>query len=76
MVDVNIKGVLYSIAAALPIFQKEKQGQFINVASVAGLNVLAPGGTVYSSTKFGARAISEELRMETRKDNPLTLISP
>lgn len=77
MIDVNIKGVLYGIAAALPIFQKAKQGQFINVASVAGLKVLAPGGTVYSITKFAVRAISEGLRMETRKDNiRVTLISP
>lgn len=77
MIDINVKGVLYGIAAALPIFQAAKHGQFINVASVAGLKVFAPGGTVYSATKFAVRAISEGLRMETRKDNiRVTLISP
>ena len=54
MIDINIKGVLYGIAAALPLFQKQQGGHFINVASVAGLKVFSPGGTVYSGTKFAA----------------------
>lgn len=64
MIDVNIKGVLYGIAAALPVFEKQKSGQFVNISSVAGLKVFAPGGTVYSGTKFAVRAISEGLRQE------------
>ena len=47
MIDINIKGVLYGIAAALPVFTKAKSGHFINVSSVAGIKVFAPGGSVY-----------------------------
>ena len=52
MIDVNIKGVLYGIAAALPIFEKQQSGHFINLSSVAGLKVFSPGGTVYSATNI------------------------
>lgn len=62
MIDVNIKGTLYGIAAALPRFLKQQSGHFINLSSVAGIKVFAPGGTVYSGTKFAVRAISEGLR--------------
>lgn len=75
MINVNVKGVLYGIAAALPEFQKQKSGHFINLASVAGLRV-SPGGTVYSATKFAVRAISEGLRMEVGKDIRTTTLSP
>ncbi|NRS90125.1 hypothetical protein HNQ02_003062 [Flavobacterium sp. 7E] len=75
MIDVNIKGVLYGIAAALPEFQKQKSGHFINLASVAGLNV-SPGGAVYSGTKFAVRAISEGLRQEVGKDIRTTILTP
>jgi NADP-dependent 3-hydroxy acid dehydrogenase YdfG len=76
-IDINIKGVLYGIAAALPHFQKAKSGHFINLSSVAGIKVFAPGGSVYSATKFAVRALSEGLRMETRKDNiRVTILSP
>lgn len=77
MIDINIKGVLYGIAAALPVFTKAKSGHFINLSSVAGIKVFAPGGSVYSGTKFAVHAISEGLRMETRKDNiRVTILSP
>lgn len=77
MIDINIKGVLYGIAAALPVFTKAKNGHFINLSSVAGIKVFAPGGSVYSGTKFAVHAISEGLRMETRKDNiRVTILSP
>jgi NADP-dependent 3-hydroxy acid dehydrogenase YdfG len=76
-IDINIKGVLYGIAAALPHFQRAKSGHFINLSSVAGIKVFAPGGSVYSATKFAVRALSEGLRMETRKDNiRVTILSP
>ncbi|PKQ62315.1 oxidoreductase [Labilibaculum filiforme] len=75
MIDVNIKGVLYGIAAALPEFQKQKSGHFINLASVAGLKV-SPGAAVYSGTKFAVRAISEGLRQEVGKDIRTTILSP
>lgn len=77
MIDTNIKGVLYGIAAALPVFTKAKSGHFINLSSVAGIKVFAPGGSVYSGTKFAVHAISEGLRVETRKDNiRVTILSP
>lgn len=76
MIDINIKGVLYGIAAALPVFQKQSSGHFINVASIAGHKVFAPGGTVYSGTKFAVRAISEGLRQEVGGSIRTTTISP
>ena len=77
MIDINVKGVLYGIAAALPHMQKQKSGHIINISSVAGIKVFAPGGSVYSATKFAVHALSEGLRMETRKDNiRVTIVSP
>jgi len=75
MVDVNIKGVLYGIAAALPVFRAQAGGHFVNVASVAGLRV-APSMAVYSGTKFAVRAISEGLRQEAGDKLRVTIISP
>ncbi len=75
MIDVNIKGVLYGIAAALPEFEKQKSGHFINLASVAGLKI-SPGGAVYSGTKYAVRAISEGLRQEVGKDIRTTILTP
>jgi NADP-dependent 3-hydroxy acid dehydrogenase YdfG len=77
MIDVNIKGLLYGVAAVLPIMQKQKQGHIINIASVFGFKVFAPGGVVYSATKFAVRAVTEGLRMEQKADNiRCTMISP
>lgn len=76
MIDVNIKGILYGVAAAWPIFEKQQTGHFINVASVAGLKVAAPSGTVYSATKFAVRAIAEGIRMESAGRFRSTIISP
>jgi NADP-dependent 3-hydroxy acid dehydrogenase YdfG len=76
MIDVNIKGVLYGVAAALPIMKAQKSGHFINVSSVAGHKVRA-GGTVYSATKSAVRVISEGLRQEVKPYNiRTTIISP
>lgn len=77
MIDVNIKGVLYGVAAVQPIMQRQKQGHIINIASVLGFKVFAPGGTVYSATKFAVRALTEGLRIELKADNiRSTIISP
>ncbi|WP_434778851.1 SDR family oxidoreductase [Neisseria sp. Ec49-e6-T10] len=76
MIDVNIKGVLYGIAATLPIFEKQQSGHFINISSVAGLKVFSPGGTVYSGTKFAVAAISEGLRHEVGAHIRTTTIFP
>lgn len=75
MLDINVKGVLYGIAAALPVFQKQDSGHFINIASVAGLKVFG-NATVYSATKFAVRAISEGLRAEVGGKIRSTVISP
>jgi NADP-dependent 3-hydroxy acid dehydrogenase YdfG len=76
MIDVNIQGVLYGVAAALPIMKAQKSGHFINVSSVAGHKVRA-GGTVYSATKSAVRVISEGLRQEVKPYNiRTTIISP
>ncbi|MFK0164225.1 SDR family oxidoreductase [Rhizobium sp. NPDC090279] len=76
MIDVNIKGVLYGIAAVLPYMKEQKSGHIINVASVAGHKV-GPGGAVYSATKHAVRALSEGLRQEVKPHNiRTTIISP
>ena len=76
MIDINIKGLLYGVAAALPVVQQQNSGHFINIASVAGLKVFSPGGTVYSGTKFAVRAISEGLRHEVGGRIRTTTIEP
>lgn len=76
MIDVNIKGVLYGIAAALPHMKGRKSGHIVNVSSVAGHKVRA-GGAVYSATKHAVRVISEGLRQEVKPYNiRTTIISP
>jgi NADP-dependent 3-hydroxy acid dehydrogenase YdfG len=76
MIDVNIKGVLYGIAAALPHMKAQRSGHIINVSSVAGHKV-RPGSTVYSATKTAVRVISEGLRQEVKPYNvQTTIISP
>jgi NADP-dependent 3-hydroxy acid dehydrogenase YdfG len=76
MIDVNIKGVLYGIAAVLPFMKDQKAGHIINVSSVAGHKV-NPGGAVYSATKTAVRVISEGLRQEVKPYNiRTTVISP
>ena len=76
MIDVNIKGVLYGIAAALPYMKEQKSGHIINVSSVAGHKV-GTGNVVYSATKHAVRVISEGLRQEVKPYNlRSTIISP
>jgi NADP-dependent 3-hydroxy acid dehydrogenase YdfG len=74
MVDVNIKGVLYGIAAALPRMKAQGSGQFVNISSIGGHRVWPTCG-VYSATKFAVRALSEGLRLE-HDDIRVTIISP
>ncbi|MDZ7995461.1 MAG: SDR family oxidoreductase [Nostoc sp. EfeVER01] len=75
MIDVNIKGVLYGIAAVLPIMRQQKSGHVINLSSVAGHKVFA-GAAVYCATKYAVRAISEGLRLESNGEIRSTNISP
>ncbi|MBA2409212.1 MAG: SDR family oxidoreductase [Gammaproteobacteria bacterium] len=75
MVDVNIKGVLYGIAAVLPHMRERKTGQIINMSSIAGHKVF-PASAVYSATKYAVRAISEGLRQESNGDFRVMNVSP
>ncbi|ALM50080.1 oxidoreductase [Flavobacterium psychrophilum] len=76
MIDINIKGLLFGIGAALPYFKEQKSGHFINTASVVG-HFVPPTAAVYSATKFAVRAISEGLRQELTPYNVrCTIISP
>jgi NADP-dependent 3-hydroxy acid dehydrogenase YdfG len=76
MIDVNLKGVLYGIAAALPHMTRQKSGHIINVSSVAGHKV-RPGSAVYAATKAAVRMLSEGLRQEVKPYNiRTTIISP
>lgn len=74
-IDINIKGVLYGIAAVLPHMQKTQSGHIINLSSVAGHRVF-PGAAVYCGTKYAVRAISEGLRQEVGDHIRCTIISP
>ena len=75
MVDVNLKGVLFGIAAALPVFRRQGFGHFVNTASTAAFRV-TPGVSVYAGTKMAVRAISEGLRQEAGENLRVTIISP
>jgi len=75
MIDVNVRGLLYGIAAALPVFRSQGFGHFVNIASVAGI-VTTPTMAVYSATKLAVRAVSEGLRQEAGPHLRVTIISP
>jgi len=75
-IDLNLKGTLWQIAAALPVFEKQGSGHFINLGSVHGLKVFSPGGAVHSASKFAVRAIAEGLRVEVGSAIRVTTISP
>lgn len=75
MIDVNIKGVLYGIAAVLPIMREQHVGHIINLSSVAGHQVF-PASAVYSATKFAVKALSEGIRQEGNGEIRSTNISP
>jgi NADP-dependent 3-hydroxy acid dehydrogenase YdfG len=75
MVDVNLKGVLYGVAAALPVFQGQGSGHIVNVTSVADRRIV-PTAAVYSATKFAVRAFSEGLRQEIGGGIRVTVVAP
>lgn len=75
MIDVNVKGVLYGIAAALPLFRRQGSGHFIHTLSTAGLRIV-PTMAVYAGSKNAVRAISEGLRQEAGDKLRVTSISP
>ncbi|MFD5392908.1 SDR family oxidoreductase [Streptomyces sp. NPDC127097] len=75
MVDVNVKGVLHGIAAALPVFRAQGSGHFITTASTAAFRVV-PAMAVYAGTKYAVRAICEGLRQEAGDALRVTTVSP
>lgn len=75
MIDVNLRGTLYGIAAALPVFQRQQSGHVINIVSTAGIKILPTMG-VYAATKNAVRTITEALRQEAGPHLRVTEISP
>jgi NADP-dependent 3-hydroxy acid dehydrogenase YdfG len=76
MIDVNVKGVLYGVAAALPQMRRQRAGHLLFVSSIAGHKV-APGMTVYAATKHAVRVLAEGVRQEVKPYNiRTTVISP
>ncbi|GAA1383844.1 SDR family oxidoreductase [Pseudonocardia kongjuensis] len=75
MVDVNIKGVLHGIAAALPVFRDQNAGQFVTVGSVAGMSP-TPTMAVYGATKTAVKVLCDGLRLEAGPDLRVTLVRP
>ena len=75
MIDVNIRGVLHGIAASLPLMQRQRAGQIINITSI-GAYAVSPTAAVYCATKYAVRAISEGLRQEVGGDIRVTVIAP
>ena len=75
MIDVNIKGTLYGIAAALPVFQRQQAGHLVNILSTAGIKILPTMG-VYAATKNALRTATEALRQEAGPHLRVTEVSP
>ncbi|MFC4116407.1 SDR family oxidoreductase [Nonomuraea zeae] len=75
MIDVNVRGLLHGIAAALPHFQRQGSGHFVTVASI-GAHQVVPTGAVYCATKYAAWAITEGLRQELDPGIRVTTVSP
>lgn len=75
MIDVNIKGVLYGMAAAIPAFKQQKSGHIINIISTSGIKIVPMQG-VYAGTKNAVRTIAEAFRQESNGEIRITGISP
>lgn len=75
MIDVNLRGVLHGIAAALPVFRRQGAGHFVNIVSTSGLRIVPMQG-VYAATKNAVRTLTEALRQEAGESLRVTGISP
>lgn len=75
MIDVNLRGVLHGIAAALPVFRRQGAGHVVNVVSTSGLRIVPPQG-VYAATKNAVRTLTEALRQEAGPTLRVTEVSP
>lgn len=75
MIDVNVKGLLYGIAAALPVFRSQGHGQFVHTLSTSAYKT-SPGQAVYSASKAAGRALTEGLRQEAGPSIRVSTVSP
>ncbi|MDX3916301.1 MULTISPECIES: SDR family oxidoreductase [Olivibacter] len=75
MIDSNIKGVLYGMAAAIPVFKRQQSGHIVNIISTSGINIVPMQG-VYAGTKNAVRTIAEAFRQESDGSIRITGISP
>jgi NADP-dependent 3-hydroxy acid dehydrogenase YdfG len=75
MIDVNLKGVLYGMAAAIPVFQKQQAGHIVNIISTSGIKITPTMG-VYAATKNAVRTLTEAFRQESDGKIRITGISP
>ncbi|WP_347373972.1 SDR family oxidoreductase [Aequorivita sp. Q41] len=75
MIDINLKGVLYGMAAAIPVFKNQKSGHIINIISTSGIKIVPMQG-VYAGTKNAIRTIAEAFRQESNGNIRITGISP
>lgn len=75
MIDVNVRGVLHGVAAALPVMRRQGGGHVVNIASVGAYEVV-PTAAVYCATKFAVRALSEGLRQESDGSIRVSVVSP
>jgi NADP-dependent 3-hydroxy acid dehydrogenase YdfG len=75
MIDINLKGVLYGMAAAIPVFKRQQSGHIVNIISTAGLSIVPTMG-VYAGTKNAIRTIAEAFRQESDGNIRITGISP
>jgi NADP-dependent 3-hydroxy acid dehydrogenase YdfG len=75
MIDTNLKGTLYGIAAAIPVFRQQGSGHIVNIISTSGIKIVPMQG-VYAGTKNAVRTISEALRQESNGRWRVTGISP
>lgn len=75
MIDINIKGTLYGMAAAIPVFKKQQSGHIVNIISTAGIQIVPTQG-VYAGTKNTIRTIAEAFRQESDGNIRITGISP
>jgi len=75
MIDINLKGVLYGMAAAIPVFKKQQSGHIINIISTSGIKIVPMQG-IYAGTKNAVRTIAEAFRQESDGTIRITWISP
>lgn len=75
MIDINVKGVLYGMAAAIPVFKRQQSGHIVNIISTAGIKIVPTQG-VYAGTKNAVRTIAEAFRQESDGSIRITGISP